>query len=256
MKEGVTMTCLFDCCHSGTVLDLPYVFTADGSQDSMTTPASFDAHKIEQAAATQDDGDDDSSDNNDDDDSSDNNDAGEEVEEDVFDDDEEIDEVNFEEVVVEKLPVEDDDVVEEIVDEVSVDDIKRDSDAGDSCAAVEPEEEPAPAPTPAPPPKRNSQPAKRTSASTNPAEDPPEPEYEPSGNTQEVFVKYGRESIIILADIDDKFLKIKESVQVKTGVPVADQHIIYNGLGIKFKDDKSLRYYGCTGGAFLTMTKK
>ena len=246
MKEGVTMTCLFDCCHSGTVLDLPYVFTADGSQDSMTTPAGFDASKIEQAAAAQDD--------DNEDDSEDDNDAGEEVEEDVFDDDEEIEEVNFEEVVVEEVAVEDDEAVEEIVDEILANVNESDSDAGDSEAAVEPEEETAPAP--APPPKRNSQSTKRPSTSINPAEDPPEPKYEPSGNTQEVFVKYGRESIIILADIDDKFLKIKESVEDKTGVPVAEQHIIYNGLGIKFKDNKSLRYYGCTGGAFLTMTKK
>lgn len=32
MRAGVTCTVLMDCCHSGTVLDLPYRFSADDSE--------------------------------------------------------------------------------------------------------------------------------------------------------------------------------------------------------------------------------
>lgn len=32
MKAGVACTVLMDCCHSGTVLDLPYRFSADDSK--------------------------------------------------------------------------------------------------------------------------------------------------------------------------------------------------------------------------------
>lgn len=36
LPDGVHMVSLMDCCHSGSILDLPYIFKGDGSQTEMT----------------------------------------------------------------------------------------------------------------------------------------------------------------------------------------------------------------------------
>jgi len=49
---GNLLMCLMDSCHSGTVLDLPYKFVADGKQREMTLDAAFKMNHLHRLAST------------------------------------------------------------------------------------------------------------------------------------------------------------------------------------------------------------
>lgn len=51
MRSGVNLTCVMDCCHSGTVLDLPYKYVANGSSTEMTLDDDANLDLLQQLAA-------------------------------------------------------------------------------------------------------------------------------------------------------------------------------------------------------------
>jgi len=50
IPQGVLLTCIMDSCHSGSVLDLPYKYVADGRQTDMTLDGKFDMTHLQNLA--------------------------------------------------------------------------------------------------------------------------------------------------------------------------------------------------------------
>ena len=77
-----------------------------------------------------------------------------------------------------------------------------------------------------------------------------------ANNSYEIKLRYDRNTFQFQANPDNSFSEIKKSIEEETGVPASEQELVYNGLGIKIKDDKTPNYYRFSSGGCFTLKRK